>query len=52
MSVINVKFEKTFSKNSELAEEIYKTISKYEELSLAEVLGILDIIKHHLIKGE
>lgn len=53
MSVIKVKFDPTFSKNAELAEELFSTIVKYEdEVALAEVLGILEIIKHHLIKGE
>lgn len=52
MSVIKGKFEQTFSKNSELAEKLYNAISEYEELSLAEVLGILEIIKYHLVKGE
>lgn len=53
MSIIKVKFDPTFSKNAELAEELYNVITEYEgEVALAEVLGVLEIIKYHLIKGE
>lgn len=49
-NIIRPDFNTKFAKNEELAGEIHQVISKYHnQISLAEMVGVLDIVKAYVI---
>jgi hypothetical protein len=51
-NVIRPDFNTKFAKNEELAGEVYEVICKYHnQISLAEVVGVLDIVKAYVINN-
>ena len=49
--VVRPDFNTKFAKNEELAGKVYEIICEYHnQISLAEVVGVLDIVKAHIIR--
>jgi hypothetical protein len=53
MTVLRPKFDKTFVTNGDFAEALYKVVLEYDrQLSAAEVVGVLEIIKYYVLQGQ
>jgi hypothetical protein len=51
-NVIRPDFNTKFAKNEELASEVHEVICRYHnQISLAEVVGVLDIVKAYVINN-
>jgi len=51
-NILRPDFKTKFPYNEELAEKIHAAIEEYHnQLSLAEVIGVLELIKHCLIQA-
>lgn len=53
MTVLRPEFDKTFVTNGDFAEALYKVVLEYDQqLSAAEVIGVLEIVKHYVLQGQ
>ncbi len=53
MTVLRPEFDKRYVTNGEFAEALYKVVLEYDQqLSAAEVLGVLEIIKYYVLQGQ
>jgi hypothetical protein len=53
MTVLRPEFDKRYVTNGEFAEALYKVVLEYDQqLSAAEVLGVLEIVKHYVLQGQ
>ena len=51
-NVIRPDFNTKFAKNEELAGKVYEVLSEYHnQISLAEIVGVLDIVKTYIINN-
>ena len=51
-NIQKVNFNTRFKKQEELEEDLRKLIEKYDgQVSLAQFIGVLDIVKHGLLIG-
>lgn len=49
-NVVRPDFNTKFAKNEEMAGEIWEVVTKYHnQVSLAEVVGVLDIVKSYVV---
>lgn len=50
--ITKVNFNTRFSSQEDLEQDIAKLIEKYDgQISLAQFIGVLDIVKHSLLTG-
>jgi hypothetical protein len=53
MTVLRPEFDKRYVTNGEFAEALYKVVLEYDQqLSAAEVLGVLEIVKNYVLQGQ
>jgi hypothetical protein len=53
MTILRPEFNKTFVTNGDFAEALYKVVLEYDQqLSAAEVIGVLEIVKHYVLQGQ
>ena len=53
MTVLRPEFDKRYVTNGEFAEALYKVVLEYDQqLSAAEVLGVLEILKNYVLQGQ
>jgi len=53
MTVLRPEFDKRYVTNGEFAEALYKVVLEYDQqLSAAEVVGVLEIIKYYVLQGQ
>jgi hypothetical protein len=53
MTVLRPEFDKRYVTNGEFAEALYKVVLEYDQqLSAAELLGVLEIVKHYVLQGQ
>ena len=53
MTVLWPEFDKRYVTNGEFAEALYKVVLEYDQqLSAAEVVGVLEIVKHYVLQGQ
>lgn len=53
MTVLRPAFDKTFVTNGDFAEALYEVVLEYDQrLSAAEVIGVLEIVKHYVMQGQ
>jgi len=51
--VIRPNFDTKFVTNGDFAAELYEVVMKYDrQISAAEVLGVLEIVKHYVLQGQ
>jgi len=53
MTVLRPDFNKTFVINGDFADALYNVVLEYDgQLSAAEVIGVLEIVKHYVLQGQ
>ena len=53
MTVLRPEFNKTFVTNGDFAEALYKVVLEYDQqLSAAEVIGVLEIVKQYIFEEQ
>jgi len=51
--IIRPNFDTKFVTNGDFAAELYEVVLKYDrQISAAEVLGVLEIVKHYVLQGQ
>lgn len=51
--VIRPNFDTKFVTNGDFAAKLYEVVMKYDrQISAAEVLGVLEIVKHYVLQGQ
>lgn len=51
--VIRPNFDTKFVTNGDFAQELYEVVLKYDrQISAAEVIGVLEIVKHYVLLGQ
>jgi hypothetical protein len=51
--IIRPNFDTKFVTNGDFAAELYEVVLKYDrQISAAEVIGVLEIVKHYVFQGQ
>lgn len=51
--IIRPNFDTKFVTNGDFAAELYEVVLKYDrQISAAEVIGVLEIVKHYVLLGQ